>query len=672
MKKKNNPLNPSKIEVQRQKYRNLVEKHPPSISPPQEKIFLQKPETITCHTPPVGEAEFLHIANFINRRRWEKDVLAGATQFRRLEAILQKDIGKFIFVEANNEEEGLLAISYAHGLLQEKKYSCFANIPYHYGDKAPEDYYDDDDLSGAEDEPEDQDELSFYLSRSDYLPLIGLEEISLYYGCHPNPFFPIENRAADGAAAGSFVPYWSVQHTSPVVIRLRETNFPIDESEIHALRHFENRPYVFLLHIVPSQESLSFDPIETDAMDEYGIYQDDAPHSPLINRLILDYTADFFSVTCSKEEREQYHSKVLASWLMDFHLTVSPEDALSSIAKEISKIDSEHPSEYMERTLRLMQHDDPKDEQVTMDRLRKLGLLDLRKSPVDEVSLEQLVGMDQVKKDLKSVVNSLKFCHLRKMKGQKCNAPHNVLLFLGAPGTAKTTAAKILGHMLREEGVLPRSRFISLSGSQLKAGYVGQTAPRIHRFFEDYDILLIDEAYSLTASNDGRMDTFSQEAMAQLAIELEDHAGDRIVIFAGYGGNQIAEKDNRMQDFLTANPGIRSRIGYIIQFNSYSPEEMLSIVHSMAKDRGFHMTHAMDSEILHYFELRSRDSAFGNGREARVFMETAERQLANRYAGAVAYTPKMDQITRKDIERTLFALRQRDHLENPLQRYGII
>ena len=127
-----------------------------------------------------------------------------------------------------------------------------------------------------------------------------------------------------------------------------------------------------------------------------------------------------------------------------------------------------------------------------------------------------------------------------------------------------------------------------------------------------------------------------------------------------------------MQEFLDANPGIRSRIGYIVNFPSYSVEEMITIIHHIAKERGLKMTHAADEEIKNYYATRVNDRTFGNGREARVFVENAERFLAQRYANATFLPKNASTISKREIMKTLDYLRSKDKTSSPYRRYGII
>ena len=245
-------------------------------------------------------------------------------------------------------------------------------------------------------------------------------------------------------------------------------------------------------------------------------------------------------------------------------------------------------------------------------------------------------------------------------------AYHNVHLLIGAPGTAKTTIAQMMGNIMCEQKLLSGNRFIAINGADLKGMYVGHSAPKTRHYFDDYDIILIDEAYSIASEKE--MDSFSQEAIAQLIIELEKHGTDRLVLFAGYGGKNVREQDNKMKLFLNANPGIRSRINSTIFFNSYTPDEMVEIVHCQAVGQKYVLTHEADGDIRAYFAERVKSPDFGNGREARSLLENITLKAAERIMALPEskLTKKMMQeLTAEDVKGAL--LQQQEAYE---QQHG--
>lgn len=242
---------------------------------------------------------------------------------------------------------------------------------------------------------------------------------------------------------------------------------------------------------------------------------------------------------------------------------------------------------------------------------------------------KDLVGIHAIKQQVYDVVNVMKYNQMRTRMGIKGGHYHNVHVMLGAPGTAKTTVAKYMGMMMFDEKLLPDDRSICINGAELKGMYVGHSAPKTKALFENYDVIIIDEAYSIVES-DGQTDSFGNEAIAQLIIEIEKHSTDKLVIFAGYGGKDMDEKDDRMRAFLDANPGIKSRITSTFYFDSYSAEEMVQIFIRIAQISNYRIQSGAEKIVKDFFEKRVGDRDFGNGREARVLLETAVAAAARR------------------------------------------
>jgi SpoVK/Ycf46/Vps4 family AAA+-type ATPase len=274
---------------------------------------------------------------------------------------------------------------------------------------------------------------------------------------------------------------------------------------------------------------------------------------------------------------------------------------------------------------------------------------------------DELVGLDSVKRQVKGILNIMKMKKQRQKRGLSVNNVHNVFLLLGAPGTAKTTVAKLIGTMMKEEKLLKGDRFVSVNGTELKGMYVGHSAPKTKQLFDRNDIIFIDEAYSLAASDMGGMDTFAQEALSQLMLELEKHSQDKLVMFAGYGGADVSASDNKMLEFLNANPGLRSRISFTLVFPSYNPDEMVQIVHKQAQLMDFVLDDKADSIIRDYFKERIKDKSFGNGREARRLIETCQYFMADRIfsnnSGRVT-KQQLKNILRDDVIRAIEKLRE--------------
>lgn len=238
--------------------------------------------------------------------------------------------------------------------------------------------------------------------------------------------------------------------------------------------------------------------------------------------------------------------------------------------------------------------------------------------------LNQLTGMESVKVEINNLINLLKICRIRQEKGLKLPPTTNHLIFLGNPGTGKTTVARILSKIYHGLGILSKGHLVEVDRSGLVAGYMGQTSEKVMEVVERAKggILFIDEAYALASGK--QEGDFGKEAIDILNKAMEDYRDDLIVIAAGY--------HDEMQDFLDANPGLRSRFNRTIEFPNYNAEELVTIMINRAAKLDYEFSDDAIKFVKEKFEnvLACPPENFGNARSVRNYLDRAINNQANR------------------------------------------
>jgi len=242
------------------------------------------------------------------------------------------------------------------------------------------------------------------------------------------------------------------------------------------------------------------------------------------------------------------------------------------------------------------------------------------------VQLQNLIGLDSIKKQIADHKSYIEYLKLRKKKGLKEKDEINIhSVFTGNPGTGKTTVAHMMGAIYKDMGLLSNGHVHEVDRSDLVGEYIGQTAPKVKKAIAKArgGVLFIDEAYALARSKDDSKD-FGREAIEILVKEMSSKKGDMAIIVAGY--------PKEMDYFINSNPGLKSRFKHHFEFPDYLPQELKEIAAHSASEKGVHFSKSaklkIDELIVEAF--RNRDKQFGNARFVNNIVEKAKVNLGLR------------------------------------------
>ncbi|HEU4425457.1 MAG TPA: right-handed parallel beta-helix repeat-containing protein [Pilimelia sp.] len=263
--------------------------------------------------------------------------------------------------------------------------------------------------------------------------------------------------------------------------------------------------------------------------------------------------------------------------------------------------------------------------------------------------LDSMIGLAGVKGEVRALIDEIQVNEWRRGAGLAVSAVSHHLVFTGAPGTGKTTVARLYGQLLKALGVLPNGQFREVSRRDLVGQYIGHTAEKTTSVFEQAlgGVLFIDEAYTLSRSA-GATSDFGQEAIDTLVKLMEDHRDQVAVIVAGY--------TDEMQDFLDANTGLASRFAKTLEFENYTPDELVMIANRIARNDDYLLGPGLADALLEWFTQIERDRNFGNAREARKLLEGMRKAQSGRLR-ALGHMPTRDDLRTLMLDDLLVATR---------------
>lgn len=262
-----------------------------------------------------------------------------------------------------------------------------------------------------------------------------------------------------------------------------------------------------------------------------------------------------------------------------------------------------------------------------------------------EEELDDLIGLQEVKEDVKRLSNFVRIQQEREKRGMKTTSVSYHCVFTGNPGTGKTTVARIVARIYKEMGILKKGQLIETDRSGLVAEYVGQTAVKTNKVVDSAldGVLFIDEAYSLVQ---GSKQDYGMEAIATLLKRMEDDRSRLVVILAGY--------EEEMHTFIEANPGLQSRFNRYIHFNDYSAEELFEIFQLSMKKLEYQLSPSAREKLQQVLAhaVANKDKNFGNARFARNLFERTLENQATRLATVASLTKEsLSDITDEDIPK---------------------
>lgn len=332
-------------------------------------------------------------------------------------------------------------------------------------------------------------------------------------------------------------------------------------------------------------------------------------------------------------------------------IRVNDDDFKNALSKKSRINNAKHIRQFVQEIIEFSVqtgYDPSEDKEVNLENFLICPKSQIGLSKTPEDTLQELIGLTEVKNLLTQQIAFNKVNHLRKQHGIYNDTVNHHLVFSGNPGTGKTEVARLYTKILFNNKIIQENKLVEVGRADLIGEYIGSTAPKVKKVFDDAKggVLFIDEAYSLIPRHEK---DYGHEAIATIIQEMENRRDEVLVIFAGY--------EDLMKEFLDINPGLSSRISREIRFEDYSSDELFAIIELMISRKQYQLKGDCKHKLYQHLSELERDSYFGNARYVRklvdhIILYQAQRVI-NMEDSQLTSLENLSLVTLEDIENAL-------------------